>query len=114
MMYIDPKEEAIALNLSAISEFLQDVKGKGVPAVLFVIFSKCSPNNHAYITAAQIADHTGLSAATVRRAIKRLCDSKIIAKLTYGEFYINPDVAFRGEQSSLKKMEFSIASKDIA
>ncbi len=110
MMYIDPAEKAIALNLDEIGAFLSTVKGKSVPAVMFCMFSKCAPNNHAYISAKEIADHTGFSLITINRAVKKLCTSSIVAKCSERDFLINPDVAFIGKQSNAKRAEFSLAS----
>ena len=114
MMYIDPAEEAVAMNLDVVGSFLQTIKTKSIPVVMFTIFSKCLPNNHSYISIAGIAEHTGFSISTVRRAVGRLCDAGIVAKCSDGDFIINPDVAFRGEQSNGKRVEFSMVSRNIS
>ena len=111
MMYIDPEEKAVALNLDAAGEFLRKTKGKGVPAVMFTLFSQCEPNNHAYITADAISDHTGLSLSTIRRAIEKLRSAGIVVSCGDGDFLINPGFAFRGEQSDEKWMEFWMVMK---
>jgi DNA-binding IclR family transcriptional regulator len=113
MMYIDPIEKAIALNLDAIGAFLRTVKGDSVPAVMFVLFSKCQPNNHSYIRLGEIARHTGFSMHTVSKAVKKLISANIVAKCEDGDFLINPDVAFIGEQSTEKRHEFSVLSKRL-
>ncbi len=96
---------AMMVNFDAINERLEGVESDFTFLVMLVLFSKCKSNNYTWITPKDIAEHIGISEPMVNKEIKTLRKAGIVKPIK-GKCMINPDLAYAGDWTLQKRLEY--------
>ena len=93
------------INFGEIGERLMGVEGDYTYPVMLALFAKCKSNNYSLVTPKAIAEHIGVSEIIVNKEIETLRKAGIV-KPTKGRCMINPDLAYVGDWTLQKRLEY--------
>ena len=79
----------------------------------FWILDNLDKENQLIMTYRQIAKKSGISLDTVRVTMKALIDSEFLQKINSGAYRVNPDVIFKGSNSSRMNVLYQYQSTNL-
>ena len=96
---------AMMVNFGEINARLEGVESDFTFSVMLALFTKCTPDNYSGVTVKAISEHTGIPEIVVAKEIKTLHAAGIVKPIN-GKCMINPDLAYVGDWTIQKRLEY--------